>query len=172
MVHQNKIALAVACDLGNVIGNKGEIPWQGKVRSDMKRFRTITQGHSVVMGRKTWESIPLKFRPLPLRQNIVITRNLDFRVDDPQVIIIHSLEEAIEKAKSVKMFVIGGAEIYKLALPIADEIYLTVIQDRFEGDAKFPILIYDEWKILTTEVKPSDGEGDLYTSTFWHLERK
>jgi dihydrofolate reductase len=119
-----------------VIGVDNRLPWN--IPEDLKRFRTLTSGHVIIMGRKTYESIG---KPLPNRENRVITRQADFSVQG--VGTFGSLEEALSAPIASAMaqdeiFVIGGGEIYKQALPLADRIYLTVIDQNFEGDAFFP----------------------------------
>lgn len=119
-----------------VIGKDGKIPW--RIKEDVEYFKQTTIGHVVIMGRKTFEAIG---KPLPKRTNIVITRNIDFTHDG--VITAYSFEDALEKAKEWKsnkreIFIIGGAQIYKEALPYAHKLYLTLIDGIFEGDTFFP----------------------------------
>jgi dihydrofolate reductase len=129
--------IAAMASSNRAIGVENRLPWN--IPEDLKRFRAITTGHPVVMGRKTYESIG---RLLPKRPNIIITRQKDFMVEG--AIIAHSLGEALEIAAksetspSPEIFVIGGAEIYKLALPQADRLYMTFVDQRIEGDAFFP----------------------------------
>ncbi len=117
---------------------------------DMKHFRDTTSGHVVIMGRKTWESIPEKFRPLPNRENIVITRQSDYMAHGAKV--ASSLEEAIDVARSnssdKEIFIIGGSEIYTQALPLADRLYLTLIDGDKSADVFFP-----EYKDIFTNEK-------------------
>lgn len=123
------ISLIVAMSQNRVIGRDGQIPWY--LSEDLKRFKQITMGHSVIMGRKTFESIG---KPLPGRENIVLTRDSHFH--HPDVKVIHNLEEVL--SASDEIFIIGGAEIYRQTYPRADKIYLTLIDDEFDGDAFFP----------------------------------
>ena len=129
------LSLIVAMSENRVIGVENRLPWH--IPEDLKRFRKITTGHPIIMGRKTYESIG---KPLPNRTNIVITRNRDYREEG--VVTCFSLKEAIEWASrapgSDEVFVIGGGEIFKEALPIADRIYLTEVNWPFDGDAFFP----------------------------------
>lgn len=129
------ISIIVAMSKNGVIGKDNKIPWH--LSEDLKRFKQITMGHPIVMGRKTYLSIG---KPLPGRKNIVITRNPDFSVHGVHdVHIVHSLDEAIKGHKlDEEIFVIGGAEIYKLALPRADKIYLTKLEKEFNGNTYFP----------------------------------
>lgn len=129
------ISLVVAMSENRVIGVENRLPWH--IPEDLKRFKKITSGHPIVMGRKTFESIG---RPLPNRTNIVITRQKDYRVEG--VVTVFSLEEALEWAGrspgSDEIFVIGGGEIFSQILPRAGRIYLTEVEWPFEGDAFFP----------------------------------
>lgn len=168
-----------------VIGNGNDMPWRGLIPSDMARFKTFTSmagENSVIIGRKTWDyAIPEKFRPfdkeLPpekARQTIVVTRKQDFRVDDARVLVAHSLEEAVEKARSGIVWIAGGAEIYALALPRADYIYQTVLQERFSGDAFFPPININEWKSIFWEYYQAGKDhsaNDKVNSGFNVLQR-
>jgi len=145
-----KIAIIVAIAPNRAIGQDNQMPW--KLPKDMKLFRRVTTGHTVIMGRKTFES--LGCRPLPKRRNIVVSRNGNYRA--PGCEVVHSLDEAITLGREdTKIFVIGGGELYKAALSIADEVYLTEIEDRnptddmfsFPGDTFFPRLDEGEWTL-------------------------
>jgi dihydrofolate reductase len=129
------LSLIVAMSENRVIGVENRLPWH--IPEDLKRFKQITSGHPILMGRKTFESIG---KPLPGRTNVVISRNRDYRVEG--VVTCFSLEEALQWAAkapgSDEIFVIGGGEIFRQALPIADRIYLTEVEWPFEGDAHFP----------------------------------
>jgi dihydrofolate reductase len=124
------ITLVVAAARNGVIGKDGAIPW--RLPEDLKRFKALTLGHTVVMGRKTWDSLPPKSRPLPGRRNIVATRDAGWTAEGAERA---SLEAALQGAGDI--FVIGGAEIYRAALPLADRIELTEVQRDFSGDAVF-----------------------------------
>jgi dihydrofolate reductase len=116
------------------IGKKNELLW--KIPNDLKRFKELTTGHPIIMGRKTFESIG---RPLPNRTNVIITRNKDYTFENCSV--VGSLDEAIELAKKIdkeEIFIIGGGEIYKQALPFTDRLYLTVVDDEPKADTFFP----------------------------------
>jgi len=142
------LSLIVAMGRRNrVIGLDGDMPW--KLSADLKRFKQITTGHTVVMGRKTWESIPAKFRPLPNRQNIVLTRNKSYRDEVPEgVIVANSLAEALELHRRMSegnvgenwgdVFVIGGESVFAEAYPTADRLYLTLVDYHGDGDTVFP----------------------------------
>ena len=126
----SEIVLVVAIAQNGVIGNNGLIPWH--ISDDMKRFKALTLGHTVVMGRKTWDSLPRK--PLPGRVNVVVTRQKDWQAEG--AVVAHSLDEAMARASGAVM-VIGGAEIYERALPLATRIELTEVHKDIEGDARF-----------------------------------
>ena len=147
------IALLVAMSTNGCIGAKGALPWH--IPEDLRRFRELTTGHTVIMGRKTWESLPERFRPLPNRQNIVITRQTDYAVPDG-VVCASTLEEAFNAAPQDRStFVIGGGEIFALALPHADTLYVTHVDSHVEGDAFFPPIDPDQWRI--THEDPHTG---------------
>jgi len=135
------------------LGKDNRLLWQ--IPEDLKRFKALTSGHPVVMGRKTWDSLPEKFRPLPNRTNIVVTRQDGFVAEGATV--VHSLDEALAAAGSAdEIFIIGGGELYAAALPQADRLYLTLVDDDTEGDAFFPA--YDDFNtILTDESAESNG---------------
>ncbi len=137
------IALIAAISENNCIGKNGTLPWH--IPEDMKRFRELTTGHTVLMGRKTWESIPEKFRPLPNRKNIVVTRNTDYPVP-AGVILYHSFDEVLKHEKG-DIMVIGGAEIYIQSIERADTLYITHIRTFIEdGTAFFPTIDLNIWK--------------------------
>jgi dihydrofolate reductase len=147
------ITLVLARATNGVIGNKGGLPW--RLSEDMKRFKELTLGKPVVMGRKTWDSLPRK--PLPGRRNIVITRNADFQVEGADVVL--SLDGAIAAAENAaEIMIIGGAEIYRQALPIADKIELTEIEASPEGDTRMAPFSPDEWQEQSRQAHQSaDG---------------
>lgn len=148
-----KISILVAVSKNGVIGKNGKLPWH--ISEDIKRFKALTTGHPIIMGRKTWESIGSK--PLPNRANVIVTRDKKFKAEGGEV--AHSVEEAIELAKKVEkeeIFIIGGGEIYKLALPLTDRIYLTLVYKEVDGDTFFPD--YSDFKKVISEEEKSDGE--------------
>lgn len=153
-------------DNNRLIGNKNRLPW--KLPADMKWFRQHTLGKPVVMGRKTYESFGA--RPLPDRTNIVITGNTDYHSEG--AIIVHSIDEAIEKAGDAEeLMIIGGASFYQQMLPIADRLYVTEVQGEFEGDAWFPSYDAHEWQEISSETHPVD-EKNAYACHFRIFERK
>ncbi|HLG24856.1 MAG TPA: dihydrofolate reductase [Candidatus Nanoarchaeia archaeon] len=137
------ISLIAAMSRNFVIGKNNSLPWN--IKEDMKHFRELTLNKPVVMGRKTFESIG---KPLPERQNIILTKDRNYKAEG--CVIVHTVKEAIKAAGNEKeIMVIGGSQIYELFLPIADMIYLTIIEKDFEGDAFFPKLEREEWKEIS-----------------------
>ncbi len=133
------LAVIAAVAANGVIGVANRLPW--RLPEDLRRFRALTTGHAVIMGRKTWESLP---RPLPERQNIVVTRRHDYIADGAQVAA--SLDAALERVSlPAPAYCIGGGELYALALPRADTLYLTEIDTSFDGDARLPAFDRSEW---------------------------
>ena len=165
-----KISLIAAHAQNRVIGKNNDLPWH--LPDDMKFFMNTTQGHYCIMGRKNYDSIPAKFKPLPKRTNIVITRQKDF--DAPGCIVFNSIDEGIELARKngeQEVFIIGGAEIYRSALPSADLLYLTEIQAVIDGDVYFPEFSKEQWKEVSREHHPAD-EKHKYAFDFVLYERK
>ncbi len=144
-----------------VIGNNNELIW--KLSSDLKRFKQLTTGHPVVMGRKTYESIG---KPLPNRRNIIITRNSEYEVEGCET--VSSLEEALLLTNN-DCFIIGGGEIYKQSLEVADKIYLTLVHKDFEGDTTFPEL-GKEWATIDTKDFDADEKNE-YNYSFIEYDR-
>lgn len=158
------VSIIVAIAENGTIGDKNTLLWN--IKEDMRHFRTITTGHPVIMGRKTYESIG---RPLPKRTNVVITRS-DSTFEGCSV--AHSLEEAIEMfPPEEEIFIIGGAQIYAAALPLADKLYLTIVHRNYEGDTSFPQLDMAEWNEIGREEFERGEEFDG-GFTFIDLERK
>ncbi|MBP3424714.1 MAG: dihydrofolate reductase [Alistipes sp.] len=158
------ISIIVAVAKNGVIGDKNALLWH--LREDMIHFRTTTSGHPVVMGRKTFDSIG---RPLPKRTNVVITRDTNLTIEGCTV--VHSLEEAVALFDpSEEVFIIGGAQIYRQAMPLADRIYLTVIDKPYEGDTSFPEIDYSVWKECNRE-DFAHGEEFEHPFSFITLER-
>lgn len=148
-----QIALIAAVARHGVIGDGQCLLW--RLPEDMRYFRAQTIGHPVIMGRKTWDSVPERFRPLPDRTNIVVTRQHGWSA--PGAIVVHSLDEAIAAAGDVpRIFVIGGGELYAAALPIADELLLTELDADFEGAAHFPA--WDRAQFTETAREPHHAE--------------
>lgn len=143
-----EVVLLVAVARNRVIGCDNRLPWH--LPEDLQRFKALTLGHAVLMGRKTWESLPPRFRPLPGRRNIVVTRQEDYAA--PGAEVAHSLPAALRLAgDSGRLFVIGGADIYAQALPIADTLEITEVALEPEGDAQFPDIPGAEWEETARE---------------------
>ncbi len=153
------IALVVAVSRNGVIGRDGGLPWH--ISSDLKRFKAITLGKPVIMGRKTWESLPRK--PLPGRSNIVVTRQKGFAVDG--AVVVGDVQAALAAAaleQPSEICVIGGGDIYRQTLPQAGRIYLTEVQMDVEGDTHFPVLDPAAWREVSREevmAGPKDSAG-------------
>ena len=153
-----KIILIAAMAANRVIGKGDDIPW--RVPGEQRRFKEITMGHALVMGRKTFESIG---RPLPGRQNIIVTRQRNYAAKGCDV--AHSLSEAMEKCRGAeKVFIAGGEEIYTQALAMADEIYLTTLQRTVEGDRYFPEFSAKDFQQIFSETVP---RPEPYTFTIY-----
>lgn len=152
------IKIIVAMSKNRVIGDSNTLIWH--LPEDLKRFKQLTTGNAIVMGRKTYESIG---RPLPNRRNIIITRDKDYSIEGCEV--VNSLEEAFLITGS-NCFVIGGGEIYKQSLSYSEKIYLTLIDKDFEGDTEFPE-INSEWK----EINKEDFESSGFNWSFIEYER-
>lgn len=150
-----KISMIAAMSRNRVIGKNNDIPWH--LPNDFKFFKDTTKHHHVIMGRKNYESLPHKFRPLPDRTNIIITRQPDYPVEGAQV--VSSLEESLELARTAgeaEAFIIGGGEIYKLGLDIAEIIYLTEIDAEIVGDVYFPEFDKTIWQESERKHHPAD----------------
>jgi dihydrofolate reductase len=160
------ISIIVAMDEKRGIGKQNRLPW--RLSSDLRRFRELTTGHHIIMGRKTFESIG---RRLPARETIIVTRNRDYRAEG--CIIAHSLEDAIslagERGES-EVFVCGGAEIYARALPLADRIYMTIVHAEVDADVYFPNWDNGTWTEEEVSKHPAD-EKNQYPFTFKVLGR-
>ncbi len=171
-----KISLIAAIGQNRVIGRDNKIPWH--ISEDLKRFKKLTSGHAVVMGRKTYESIG---KPLPGRTNIIVTRDTKYQIptvppdlaQSTKILVFLSLESALDEAKKIEnrvggeVFVLGGGEVFRQTLPLADKLYLTIVKGKFQGPILFPIYEHLFKKIVYRE----DREGDGYKYTFVDLER-
>lgn len=146
------IILVAAISRNGVIGSDGTLPWH--IPEDVKRFKELTSGHVVLMGRKTWESIPEKFRPLPNRTNLVVTRQANLNVP-AGVEVFGSIESALAAHADADVYVIGGTEIYRQTMPLANRLEITHVNRDVEGDALFPSIDPMTWK--ETARIPGDG---------------
>ena len=161
-----QIHAIVAVDENWAIGRQSDLLCH--LPADMRHFKQVTTGYSIVMGRKTFESFPR--RPLPGRQNIVITRNAGWQY--PGVTVVHSVEEAIAAAETDTVYIIGGAQVYELALPLVEVLHLTVIHARWaSADAFFPALDMSEWQEVSREHHQSDHHN-AYEFDFVTLKRR
>src|SRR5262245_38225452 len=150
------ISIIVAAGENNCIGKHNTLPWH--MPADMQYFKEKTMGHCVVSGRKNYESIPNRFRPLPGRTNIVVTRNPSYAA--PGAVVVASLDAALGEARDrgeTEVFVIGGGELFNSALPQTDRIYLTRIHHDFDGDVFFPALDPVQWKESERHDVPPDA---------------
>lgn len=163
------ISLIAAVSKNNVIGRDNDLPW--KLPDDMKYFMTTTVGHTVIMGRKNFDSLPPKMKPLRNRVNIVITRN-EKVLEGFDVKAVGSLQQALDLSPNdEEVFVIGGAQIYALALPHADRLYLTEIDKVVDGDVYFPPFDKSEWT-ESSRVHHEADELHAYAFDFVLYERK
>ena len=158
------ISLIVAVAENGVIGSKNGLPWH--LPADLKKFRQLTTGHAIIMGRKTWESIG---RPLPERRMIVVTRD-PAKLAGAPVEAFASLEAALAAAGEGEVFVIGGGEVFREALPRAGRVYLTRVHAEIPGDVTFPDLAESEWREVSREDHGAD-EKNPYSYTFLVYER-
>lgn len=158
------IMIAAAAE-NNALGKDNEMVWH--LPDDFKRFKQLTTGHHIIMGRKTFESFP---KLLPNRTHIIITRQKDYNPED--CIVVDNMKDAIEKApKDEDVFIIGGGETYNLGLPFADKIELTKVHSAFEADAFFPEIDPTEWELTNEEFHPKD-EKHNFDFTFQTFTRK
>lgn len=147
-----KIIIIAATGKANELGKDNDLLWH--LPDDFKRFKKLTTGHSIIMGRKTFESFP---KPLPNRKHIVITRDKEYSIDLPDCIVVHSLETALETVKEEELvYIIGGGEIYKLGMDVATKIELTRVHANFDADTFFPNIDPKKWNLISKEHHPID----------------
>lgn len=161
------ISIIVAVDERNGIGLQNRIPWH--LPSDLNRFKTLTMGHHLILGRRTYESI---HTPLLGRTLIVLSRNLDYQAEDCLTAL--SLQDAFHLAETAgeqEVFVIGGSEVYSEALPFADHLYLTRVHTTVESDVSFPLINDENWTLICEQSFPMD-EKNQYPHSFFHYIRK
>jgi len=165
-----KVSLIAALTRNRVIGKNNDLPWH--LPDDMKYFMQTTSRHTVIMGRKNYQSIPEKFRPLPNRNNLVVTRQKDFNA--PGCKVVHSMEDALSiarKANEDEVFIIGGAEIYQLGMPLAKRMYLTEIDVILAGDTHFPLFNAADWAEISRTHHPAD-DRHAYSFDFVVYDRR
>lgn len=160
------ITLIAAVGKNKELGKDNQLIW--RLSTDLKRFKKLTTGHVVIMGRKTFASMN---KPLPNRTNIIITRNATFKAEG--CIIVSSLEEALEEAKKYdeNPFIVGGGEIYRLAMPIADVLEMTYVHHAFEADTFFPEIPSDQWEATFEEDHVADEKNE-YDFSFITYQKK
>ena len=157
-------SIIVAVSENNVIGKDNGLPW--KLSADLKRLKSLTMGHHILMGRKTWESLG---KPLPGRTNVVITTQKDYSA--PGATLVNSLEEALTVSSGDnEIFIFGGAEIFRKSLPWVNKVYLTRVHAKIDGDAFFPKLDLLEWKIVEIHDHRADDKNE-YDYSFITMER-
>ena len=156
------LSLIAAMDNNRLIGSNNELPW--RLPADLQHFKQVTMGKPIIMGRKTWESLG---RPLPGRTNITITRDHDYQAEG--AVVVHSLEAALSSvANEEEVMIIGGANLYAQAIMSADRLYLTRIDDEFEGDAWFPEMDASEWQLAASENHlPDERNPHSYRFETW-----
>ncbi len=161
------LSIIVAKSKNNVIGKDNSLIWH--LPEDLKRFKTLTSGKTIIMGRKTFESLG---RVLPNRKHVVITKNVDFEIDNEMVEIVHDIKDLEQYINSnEECFVIGGGVIYNLLMPYTNKIYATVINEEFEGDTYFPIIDEKTWKIEKKE-QGLKNEANPYNYEYIDYVRK
>ncbi|MDY7223976.1 dihydrofolate reductase [Halalkalibacterium halodurans] len=159
------ISFIVAMDKHRLIGKENDLPW--RLPADLAHFKRVTSGHTVIMGRKTYESIG---KPLPNRRNVVVTRSQAYTAEG--VDIVHSIDEAIRLTEHEnETFVIGGSELFKAFWPHADRMYVTYIDEVFDGDTYFPEIDGQEWELVSVEAGTVD-EKNVYPHEFRVYERQ
>jgi len=160
-----KLAIIVATDEGGLIGRNNDLPW--KLSADLQYFRKVTMGKPLIMGRRTHESIG---RPLPGRENIIISRDLTYQAEGCTV--THSIQQALDAcADSPEVMVMGGASLYMQCLPLADTLYLTQVQAKLKGDTWFPEWDKQQWQEVSKETHLADEKNE-YPYSFIVYERK
>jgi dihydrofolate reductase len=159
------VSFILAMDRNRGIGFNNKLPW--RMPADLAYFKRVTMGHTILMGRKTYESIG---KPLPGRHNVILTQNREYRAEG--CTIVHSVEEALDRfARNEELFVTGGGEIFKLFLPYADKLYITYIEETFPADAFFPEVNEGEWRLVCSEQGVRD-EKNPYEYYFRIYEKK
>ncbi len=168
MSRQPLIAYVVAMDNNRLIGRDNDLPW--RLPDDMRWFREQTMGKPCVMGRKTYDSLPARSRPLPGRLNIVVTRNPDYEA--PGAVVVHTIDDALRAAGDAdEVIIVGGAELYRALLPRVDRLYLTHVHGAADGDVFFPPYDPAGWREVYRQEHPVDDRHP-YAFTWLILERE
>jgi len=153
-IHLMKLSIIVAFDENRLIGNNNNLPWH--LPADLRHFKKITMGHHMIMGRRTFESIG---KPLPGRTSVIVTRQKNYMAQG--CIIVNSLDEALLYCNNQdEVFIIGGAQIFECALPLAAKLYVTRILQAFKGDTWFPEISGDEWEVVSAENHNADEKNE------------
>ena len=163
-----RVSIIAAVSENGVIGRNGKLPWH--LSEDLRRFKRLTMGHTIVMGRRTWESIG---RPLPRRRMIVVSRTAGFQTGVDGVLSAASLDDALRMAEAAadeEAFVVGGAQLYREALPRADRLYLTRVCAEVDGDTRFPAYDQTDWRQIAAESRDADSRNE-YPYRFEVYER-
>lgn len=164
---QKTITIIAAVAENNALGKNNDLLWH--LPDDFKRFKQLTTGHKIIMGRKTFESFP---KPLPNRSHIIITKDKNYTPGFPDCIVVHSMEDALQLVENEPLsFVIGGGEIYRLGMEFAHKIELTRVHETFEADTFFPNIDETIWKLVSEEYHPKD-ERHKYDFTYLTYVRK
>ena len=159
------ITVIAAVAENNALGKENQLLWH--LPDDFKRFKTLTSGHFIIMGRKTFESFP---KPLPNRTHVIISRQANYQPEG--CIVVNSLEQAIAVCpKTEEVFIIGGGEIYRQSIAVADKLDLTKVHANFEADTHFPEIDLSQWQLVFEEYHPKDERHD-YAFTFQTYSRK
>jgi dihydrofolate reductase len=158
------ISYIVAMDIQQAIGLGNQLPW--RLPADLAYFKKTTMNHTVLMGRKTYESIG---KPLPNRTNVILTQNREYEAEG--CVIVHSIAEALDLAKTEEVFIIGGAEVFQLFLPFAERLYITLIEHEFEADTFFPEFDIEEWELQSSEDGINDAKNP-YDYSFLVYEKR
>lgn len=168
MTDRPRIAYVVAMDENRVIGRNNDLPW--RLPDDMRWFREKTLGKPCIMGRKTYDSLPDRFRPLPGRLNIVVTRNSVYQALG--AVVVHSVDEALQAAGDVEeLIIVGGGDLFRRLLPVVDRLYLTQVRGAVEGDVFFPPIDLSQWRETYRQEHPADERHPL-PFTWLILDRK
>ena len=169
------LSIIVAVAENGVIGREGQMPWH--LSSDLRRFKRLTMGHAILMGRKTWESIG---RPLPGRTSIVISRQANYQPGHEGVLVATNLDEALAQARCLdteaksepdEAFIIGGARIYEMCFPRADRLLVTRVHAQIDGDVYFPQVDWNSWQLIEETHRAADEKND-YPHTYQIWQRK
>lgn len=156
------LSIIVAMSKNNVIGKDNQLIWY--ISEDLKNFKRLTTGHTIIMGRNTFESLG---RVLPNRKHIVFSRDINYQIKDANVKVVHDIAE-IEKYinSNEEAFVIGGEAIYRLLLPYVNKMYITYIDEKFDGDTYFPEIDYSKWNVIDKKEKTEDNKLNYYFITY------